>query len=129
MATDIEIVQQAVGAAAVGDLEAARQVVAEDVVWHIPGTSPSSGDIRGLEAWAQHFARLFGAGLKPQILAFLQGDGYVAAVQRNVADNGGRHLDIPVITLYTLRDGQVARMDTYFGDQVAAEEFWSAADF
>lgn len=129
MATDIEIVQQAVGAAAVGDLDAARPVVAEDFVWHIPGTSPISGDIRGIEAWSLHFSRLFGAGLKPQILAFLQGDGYVAAIQRNVAENGGRHLDIPVITLYRLRDGQVARMDTYFGDQVAAEEFWNAAEF
>ena len=128
MATNIELVQQAVGAAATGDLETARPLVADDFVWHIPGTSPISGDIVGLEAWAAHFARLFAAGLKPQILAFTAGDDYVAAIQRNVAENGGRHLDIPVITLYKITDGKVARMDTFFGDQVAAEAFWSAAN-
>ncbi len=127
MSTSIDIVRQALGGAAVGDLDAARAAVTDDFVWHIPGTSQISGDIHGVEAWASHLARLFAAGLKPQVIAFLEGDGYVAALQRNVADNGDHHLDIPVITLYTLRDGRLARMDTFFGDQVAAEEFWNKA--
>lgn len=125
--TNLELVQTAVFAAATGDLATAREHVADDFVWHIPGTSPVSGDFKGVEGWAAHLARLFAAGLKPEIIAWLEGAEHVVAVQRNVAENNGNRLDVPVIALYTVRDGKVQRMDSFFGDQVAAEQFWSAA--
>jgi len=33
-----------------GDHAAAAEMLAEDVVWHVPGTSPIAGDYRGREA-------------------------------------------------------------------------------
>src|SRR2546423_15587108 len=38
-----------------GDLEAARELLAEDVVWHVPGSSPIAGDYRGREAVIGYF--------------------------------------------------------------------------
>src|SRR3954449_6010644 len=38
-----------------GDLDAARDLLAEDVVWHVPGTSPIAGDYRGREAVTAYF--------------------------------------------------------------------------
>lgn len=128
MTTNLELVKTAVFAAATGDLDTARSLVADDFVWHIPGTSPVSGDFHGVDGWSAHLTRLFGAGLKPEIVAWLEGSDHVVAVQRNVAENNGKRLDVPVLALYTIKDGRVQRMDSFFGDQVAAEDFWSSAE-
>jgi ketosteroid isomerase-like protein len=44
-----------------GDLAAVEELVAEDVVWHVPGTSPIAGDYRGREAvtgyWRERASR------------------------------------------------------------------------
>jgi len=38
-----------------GDLEAVAELLAEDVVWHVPGTSPIAGDHRGRGAVIEYF--------------------------------------------------------------------------
>jgi YbgC/YbaW family acyl-CoA thioester hydrolase len=38
-----------------GDLAAVEELLAEDVVWHVPGTSPIAGDYRGREAVSGYF--------------------------------------------------------------------------
>jgi len=125
--TNIELVQQVLAAVRTGDLDRARQSVADDFVWHIPGSSPISGDTVGVDAWAEQLARLLGAGLQPEVQGMLEGGSYVAAVQRNTASAKGATLDVRVVNLFTVSDGLVSRLDTFFSDQRAAEEFWNAA--
>jgi ketosteroid isomerase-like protein len=127
MASKTELVLTAIAAVRAQDLERARPLVHDDVVWHIPGTSSISGDVTGVEAWSEKLQRLLGAGLHPQLLGVLEGDDHVAAVQRNTAEANGASLDVQVVNLFTVRDGRVARLDTFFGDQVAAEAFWNVA--
>jgi len=127
MASTAEIVQAALAAVRGGDLEAAAAVVAEDVVWHIPGSSTISGDTVGAAAWSEKLQRLLSAGLQPQLIAMLAGDDHVAAIQRNTAEVPGATLDVQVVNLFTIADGKVARLDTFFGDQPHAEAFWNAA--
>src|SRR4051812_10620536 len=38
-----------------GDLAAVEDLLAEDIVWHVPGTSPIAGDHRGREAVLRYF--------------------------------------------------------------------------
>src|SRR5436190_12722402 len=38
-----------------GELAAVEELLAEDVVWHVPGTSPIAGDYRGREAVSGYF--------------------------------------------------------------------------
>jgi uncharacterized protein len=40
-----------------GDLAAVEGLLADDVVWHVPGTSPIAGDYRGREAVLGYFGR------------------------------------------------------------------------
>ena len=40
-----------------GDVEAVRELLAPDVVWHVPGTSPIAGDHRGRDAVIAYFER------------------------------------------------------------------------
>jgi ketosteroid isomerase-like protein len=71
--------------------------------------------------------QLLDAGLQPQVVAILEGEEHVAVLQRNTASANGATLDVQVVNLFTVADGKVARLDTFFGDQRAAEDFWNAA--
>jgi ketosteroid isomerase-like protein len=122
-----KLVQQALAALREGAIERARDVVADDFIWHIPGASPISGDANGVEEWAGKLKRLIGAGLTPQVQAMLDGPEHVAVLQRNTAEAKGHSLDVRVVNLFTVRDGKIARLDTFFSDQTAADDFWSAA--
>lgn len=124
--TEVEVVQQALGAVRGGDLEAARAVVTDDFVWHVPGRSSIAGEARGVAEWSAKLNRLVGAGLTPTVLDMLAGKERVVALQRNTAENGGHTLDVSVVNVFTLSDGKVSRLDTYFGDQEAADTFWTA---
>lgn len=125
--TNTEVVQKALGAVRGGDLQAARTVVTDDFVWRIPGRSSIAGDARGVEGWSEKLTRLLGAGLQPTLLDMLEGEERVVALQHNTAQSGRHTLDVSVVNVFTLSDGKVCRLDTYFGDQEAADAFWTAA--
>jgi uncharacterized protein len=40
------------------DSEALAQLIANDVIWHVPGNSPLAGEIHGLDALFRWFERL-----------------------------------------------------------------------
>lgn len=127
MGANVDLVAQVMGAVRAGDLDAAAPLVSEGFVWHIPGACAISGDVHGLGGLAQRMQRLLGAGLQPQVLATLEGETHVANLQRNVAEAAGNRLDQQVINLFTITDGTIDRLDTFFSDQPAAEAFWDAA--
>lgn len=126
MAANADLVMKLMAAVRGGDLETARGLTTDDYVWHVPGTSTISGDAVGVDAVAEKLRRLVEAGLRPEMIAVLEGESHVAVVQRNVASADGRELDVRVVSLFTVDDGKLARMETFFGDQPAAEEFWNA---
>lgn len=120
-----ELVKRALGAIRADDDEAAREVVADDFVWRIPGESPIAGEARGVDEWGEKFRRLVEAGLKPEVLATLEGEGHAAFVQRNRAEIDGHTLDVRVVNLFAIEAGKVTRMDTFFDDQAALDAFWT----
>jgi ketosteroid isomerase-like protein len=121
-----ELALRALGAIREGDVEAARELVADDFVWRIPGESPIAGEARGVDEWSRKFRRIVEVGLKPEVLATLEGDDHAAFVQRNTAESGGHSLDVRVVNLFTIEEGKLARMDTFFDDQAALDAFWTA---
>ena len=124
--SNVELVQQALAAVRTGDEEAQARLVSPDFVWHLPGSGKLGGDVHGAAAWAQKLGSLLGAGLQPQLLGMMEGGDHVVALQHNRASSGGHELDVQVVNLFTVRDGQVARLDTFCGDQPHAEAFWEA---
>lgn len=124
--TKIDIVQQALTAVLTGDLDAAREVVAEDFVWHIPGASKIAGDAAGPDGWGDRLRLLFAHGLQPQVIEAFEGDQRAVVLQRNVARSGERSLDVQVVNVFTVEEGKVRRLDTFFGDPDAVERFWDA---
>lgn len=127
MPSPADAVLNALAAVAGGDVDGARPFVAADFVWHVPGNGAIGGDVTGVDAWGAKLRRLIDAGLEPQLLTILEGGDHVAIVQRNTATRGDRRLDVRVVNLFTVADGKVARMETFFGDQAAVDRFWDEA--
>lgn len=122
-----QLVQQFLGAARSGDSAALGSLITDDFVWHLPGSGRIAGDAHGADAAIARLKTVIGAGVRPQVIDVLEGDGHVAVLQHNVADADadGRQLDVVVVNLFTLRDGRVARQDTFFADQEDADRFWA----
>ena len=125
MSTHTELVEQTLLAAVTGDITALDRLVTPDFIWHLPGKSPIAGDVRGAEAWSAKLRSLLHAGLRPDLLAMLEADDHVAVLQRNTAPHGEHSLDVHVVNLFTVREGRLARLDTFFGDQYAVDSFWT----
>ncbi len=126
MPSHADTVLAALAAVVGGDVEAARPLVADDFVWHVPGEGAIGGDVVGVDDWSDKLRRLVEAGLRPEILSILEGGDQVAVVQRNRAVSGEHALDVRVVNLFTLDAGKLQRMETFPGDQRAIDGFWDA---
>ena len=112
-----------------GDLTSLTELLGDDVSWHTPGRSPLAGDAVGREAV---FARLgryraetggtFRADLK-RVLT--DEDGRVIGIHHNVAERGGKHLDVYCCIVFVLEDGRIVDGQEHFSDLDAWDRFWS----
>jgi YbgC/YbaW family acyl-CoA thioester hydrolase len=112
-----------------GDLEAVEELLAEDVVWHVPGTSPIAGDYRGREAVAGYFRhrRQLAAG---EIRIVKQGDAHHADALVQLADGrawlGGRDVVWRTAGVYRVANGKVAEAWLVPLDQAHFDRVWAA---
>jgi YbgC/YbaW family acyl-CoA thioester hydrolase len=95
-----------------GEEAALRDVLSEDVTWHVPGRNAIAGDYRGIEAVLGYFAMrrdLAGRTFRLRSRGVLTGDdGWAASITDGDAVIGGRELSWSTVGLYRLRDERVA---------------------
>jgi ketosteroid isomerase-like protein len=130
-AESLQIVKDGFAAFGRGDLSGLLSLMAEDVVWDIPGGSPLSGAYRGQEGVASFFQKL---GEQTEILDFqpreFVADGervLVVGWERVKVKATGRSADIDWVMSFTVRNGKVAAYRQYTDTKAIAEAFTSAA--
>jgi acyl-CoA thioesterase FadM/ketosteroid isomerase-like protein len=111
-----------------GDLALVEQLLADDVVWHVPGTSPIAGDYRGREAVLEYFKRRRAlAGGAMQIIQHAEAHDAEALVQ--LADGhavlGGRDAAWRTAGVYRVVDGRIAEAWLVPLDQRQFERAWA----
>ena len=133
---NIEVVKGAYEAFGRGDVEAVLGTFSEDVQWHEAEGMPYGGVYTGREAIAQD---VFGP-ITQDIPNFsvtpeeyiASGDTVVAVVRyRGTGQVTGKELDLPVVHVWDVRDGQLARFRQFadtvkFGEVVPATATVSA---
>ncbi|MGN9838199.1 nuclear transport factor 2 family protein [Nonomuraea sp. H19] len=116
-------------ALAKGDLDHLRdQLLADDVVFHVPGRGPLARDYTGKEAVLGYLAGLAQATsgtlrLEPE--RFLAGEDHVAAVLRIHAERDGRTLDDHGMQLLRIADGKISERSSYPHNPYAVDEFFA----
>jgi YbgC/YbaW family acyl-CoA thioester hydrolase len=113
-----------------GDLAPVEELLAENVVWHVPGTSPIAGDYRGREAVTGYFRirRKLAGG----VIAVAKGaEAHHEEALVQLADGravlGGREVGWRTTGVYRVADGKIAEAWLVPLDQVHFDRVWAAA--
>jgi acyl-CoA thioesterase FadM/ketosteroid isomerase-like protein len=112
-----------------GDLEAVQELLAEDVVWHVPGTSPIAGDYRGREAVTGYFRLrrgLAGGAIRVAKRGEAHHDEALVQLADGRAPLGGREVLWRTAGVYRVADGRIAEAWLVPLDQEHFDRVWGA---
>jgi ketosteroid isomerase-like protein len=123
------ITREALAAFVAGDIEATLATMADDVVWHAPGTNRFSGRFDGKAAVADRFRRMAEAGLQTsfEVHDVIANDEHVVAlVQVSVTSASGKRYDGPQVQVVHVRGGKATEFWGMNQDQAAADVVMNA---
>ena len=122
------LIEGAYDAFARGDVPTVMASLAEDILWHVPGRGPLSGDYRGhaeVLDFFRHFMDLSGGTFRISVEDVLaKGDRVIVLVTES-AQRLGREWSSPQVHVWTVKDGLAKVFRQFQGDQQAEDEFWS----
>ena len=107
-----------------GDVEGLAASIADDVLWHAPGTNRFSGRFEGKAAVMARFERMRQAGITTsfEIHDVIANDEHVVAlVHLRVRNADGASYDQPQVQVMHVRDGALAEMWTMNQDQAVLD--------
>jgi uncharacterized protein len=124
-----DLARRGYAAFAAGDMATLDDLFADDIVWHVGGRGPLSGDYEGKEAVIAYFGRLAqetGGNFRIELHDMLANDEHVVALTSASAERQGRSLDnARGVQVFHIRDGKVTESWFHSGDQYADDEFFS----
>jgi hypothetical protein len=108
-----------------GDLPAIEALVAEDVVWHIPGDNQMAGDIEGREALREWLGRVRDLGFWLREHDVFASDEHVCALSYMGARREGIEVETRVVSVFHFRDGRQAERWFFPEDREAWDQIFS----
>ena len=121
-----DLLRQGYDAFGRGDMEWLDEHFADDIVWHVPGHNPFSGDHRGKEAVFALFAKqmeLTEGSLRLEIHDVLANDEHGVGLATATATRGGKSLRDRQAHVFHVRDGKVTEFWNHPGDQSSVDDF------
>jgi hypothetical protein len=93
-----------------------KKIMTDDVVWTLPGSSLVSGVAHGVAGILKRAQAIVDRDVTLEIMHVVLGHEGVALLLHNTGKWKGKVLDEYLTTVCTLRDGKIARLDTYISD-------------
>jgi ketosteroid isomerase-like protein len=125
---NVTLTRDTYAAIAKGDLDSIRELLADNVVFHIPGRGPLGGERNGKDAVLQFVAQLnerTGGGLKVEPYAVLANDEYAAALVRVRGERDGKGLEDTGVHVFRIVNGKIAERWSYPGDLYKTDDFFA----
>lgn len=124
-----EIARRFLDAQSRGDAAMLMELMADDIVWHVPGRNLLSRDYRGKAEVAGFFAearRLSGGIVRSELIDVLGGGSHGIALVRVYAERDGKSLggQFQAFT-YRIADGKIAEFWFMVEDRYAVDAFWT----
>jgi len=108
------------------DFATLRTLVAEDVVWHVPGRHGMAGDVRGIDALVRWLSAVGGLGFWLTEHDVLGNDEHVVALSEMGARRPGVDVQTRVTSVFHYRDGRQLERWFYPEDAAAWEAIFEA---
>jgi ketosteroid isomerase-like protein len=112
-----------------GDVEGFLELLADDVVWHVPGRCPIAGDYKGRQAVLGYLStidELSGGTYRiSEVHDVVANDQHVVGLHHSVATRPGKTYDYNETVIMHVRDGRVTEVWEVYGDLYEIDEFWS----
>jgi len=111
-----------------GDMAGVFARFANDILWHVPGRGPLSGDYRGhaeVRAFFQRFMELSGGTFRLSIDNVFARGNQVVVLSTQSAERGGTRWSSPQVEVWTVKEGRAGVYWQFQGDQQAEDEFWA----
>jgi hypothetical protein len=111
------------------DLEASREFIADDIVWHVPGRGRFAGDVRGIDELFAFFRDVAGepgtTSFSFDIRDMLASEERVAASLHYHHERGADVFDQDGVELFRISaDGKIAEFWAFLRDTRAFDEFF-----
>jgi ketosteroid isomerase-like protein len=111
-----------------GDMDRLAELIAPDVVWHVPGNNLISGTYTSRDAIFECFGKMFemsNGSYRPQLHDILANDEHTVALLHAVGRHGDKTLDQDYAFICHIRDGQIAELWEAWTEGPAWNDFWS----
>ncbi len=111
-----------------GPVDPVAELLADDIVWHVPGTSPIAGDHRGREAVLAYFERRRKLADHTFVMhpkAVLEDGDAVVQLVEGEATIGGERRTWSTAGVYRIAGGRIAEVWLVPLDLAAFDEIWS----
>jgi ketosteroid isomerase-like protein len=110
------------------DLTSVGELLADDVVWHVPGRSPIAGDYRGREetlAYLGQLAELTGGSYQAELHIAVGDDEHVITVDHSSATRAETHYGENEIVVFRFRDRRIVEVWQAPMSPYAHDDFFS----
>ena len=112
-----------------GDMATISELLADDVVWHVGGSSPISGDYKGKDAVFGFFGKLMeltGGTFKIEVHDILANDGHTVTMVRETAEKAGKKFDSKAVHItHPDSEGRIKEFWGFEENQAEADEFFA----
>jgi hypothetical protein len=107
-----------------------RAMLAEDVIWHVPGDSAIAGEHRGRDAVLRHFANrreLAQGTFRIDVRGVLADDERAVILAAGEVQHGGESFAWGTVGIFRLAGGEIAECWVVPYDQSAFDRIWRGA--
>jgi ketosteroid isomerase-like protein len=108
--------------------EAVAALLADDIVWHVPGRNEIAGDYRGKEQVLAYFARRRDkakGSLRIEVRRTLADEEFVLQLAGGSAMLDGKPASWETVGVYRISDGRIAECWLLPFDQYAFDRIWA----
>jgi uncharacterized protein len=111
-----------------GDMAKLQDYFDPNIVWHVPGNNPLSGDYKGFDQVMEFFGKLMqetGGTFKLDVHDILANDEHTVALVEATAERNGKRLSQKVAHVFHQTDGKVTEFWGFAEDTAVGDEFFS----
>ena len=125
---NVRLAEEAWNAVSRSDVKALRSLWSEDLVWHVQGDSPWTGDHIGAEAIIDYLAQVGEASENYSIELddILANDNYVVVLSQVKTKIGDHQLDTPYVLIGRIEDSRIVEVWTLPMEPDVANAFWKS---